>query len=347
MELNHMKAVQLVEIGKPLQLNTVPLPEPGEADVLIQVKAAGICHSDEHYHTGIASVAFLPITLGHEVAGIVEKVGERVGNFKIGDRVGVHYLATCGTCTYCMMGNEQFCPSAEMIGKHRNGGYAEYIAVPASSVVELPNNIPFEYGAIMMCSTSTSFHALRKGRLKAGECVAIFGAGGLGISAVQLSFIMGALEVFAIDIRADKLAIAEKYGAIPINAAQNDPVDSLKKLTKGKGVDVALELVGLPLTMKQSVQSLGKMGRAIMVGLSDKPLEVNVFQEVLGKETEIIGCSDHLLSELPIVLEFARQGRLDFLHVVTQKIPLDAAAINDVLNCLNQFQSHVRTVIIP
>ena len=342
-----MKAVQLVEIGQPLQLNTLPLPVLREKDILIQVKATGICHTDEHYRAGIASVAFLPITLGHEVAGIVEKVGEGVDNFKIGDQVGVHYLVTCGTCSYCLKGNEQFCPSGEMIGKHRNGGYAEYIVVPASSVVALPENIPFEHGAIMMCSTSTSFHALRKGRLQAGESVAIFGAGGLGISAVQLSFIMGALEVFAIDIRADKLAIAEKYGAIPINAAQNDPIDSLKKLKKGNGVDVALELVGLPLTMKQSVQSLGKMGRAVMVGLSDKSFEVNVFKEVLGKETEIIGCSDHLFSELPIVLEFARQGHLDFSHVVTQKIPLDADAINDVLNCLNQFQSHVRTVIIP
>ncbi len=342
-----MKAVQLVEIGQPLQLNTVPLPKLGEKDVLIKVKAAGICHSDEHYHTGVSSVAFLPITLGHEVSGIIDKVGEQVDNFKIGERVAVHYMVTCGTCSYCLMGNEQFCPSGEMIGKHRNGGYAEYIVVPASSVVVLPDNIPFEHGAIMMCSTATSLHALRKGRLKAGESVAIFGAGGLGISAVQLSFIMGALEVFAIDIQTDKLAIAEKYGAIPINAAKEDPVVSLNKLTTENGVDVALELVGLPLTMKQSIQSLGKMGRAVMVGLSDKALEVNVYEEVLGKEAEIIGCSDHLLSELPIVLEYALQGRLDFTHVVTQKIPLKASAINDVLDSINQFQSHVRTVIIP
>jgi len=342
-----MKAIRMVEIGKPLQEQDIPVPTIGDKDVLIRIKAAGICHSDEHFRTGVSPVAFLPLTLGHEVAGVVEKVGVSVSTVKVGERVCVHYHAICGTCHYCMTGNDQFCPSAEMIGKHRNGGYAEYLVMPAVSVIALPEIIPFEYGAIMMCSTSTSFHALRKGRLQPGERVAIFGAGGLGISAVQLARIMGALEVYAIDIRAEKLKVAKKYGAIPINADKGDAVSHIMQHTRGKGVDVAVEMVGLPITMKQSVLCLGKMGRAVMVGLSRESLEVNVFAEVLGKEAEIIGCSDHLLQEIPIVLEYAHQGRLDFSYVVSRKVPLQANVINTTLAALHQFQGEIRTVIIP
>jgi propanol-preferring alcohol dehydrogenase len=118
-------------------------------------------------------------------------------------------------------------------------------------------------------------------------------------------------------------------------------------MTAGQGVDVTLELVGLPLTMRQAVQSLGNLGRAVMVGLSDKLLEIDIYREVLGKETEIIGCSDHLRAELPLLLEFARQKRLDFSRVVTKKIPLDETLVNQTLAALHDFSADVRTVIVP
>jgi 2-desacetyl-2-hydroxyethyl bacteriochlorophyllide A dehydrogenase len=340
-----MKAVQMVEIGKPLQMREVQVPNIGEHDVLIQIKAAGICHTDEHYHSGVLPVAFMPLTLGHEVAGIVEQVGAHARSVKRGDRVGVHYLATCGVCRYCKGGNEQFCAKGEMIGKQRHGGYAEYLVMPAASVVKLPDDIPFEHAAIMMCSTATSFHALRKGRLKPGERVAVFGSGGVGISAIQLSYIMGASEVYAVDINDEKLKIAELHHAIPIYAVRENPVVTLMELTHGEGVDVALEMVGLPLTMKQAVLSLGKMGRAVMVGLSDQPFEVHVYKELLGKEAEIIGSSDHLLTEIPLVLDYARKRLLDLSNIVTCTIPLDADAINKTLQSLHDFHGDVRTVI--
>ena len=164
-----MKAVRLVEIGKPLQEQEIPIPVVGEHDVLVQVKAAGICHSDVHYRAGKSPVGDLPQTLGHEVAGIIEKVGNGVAKDRIGERVSLHYLLTCGDCDYCRQGKEQFCVKGAMIGKHRDGGYAEYIAVPARNAVPLPEAVSFEQGAVLMCSTSTSFHALRKARLRAGE----------------------------------------------------------------------------------------------------------------------------------------------------------------------------------
>lgn len=342
-----MRAVRLVAVKQPLQMQTVPLPGVGERDVLVRVKAAGICHSDAHYRAGTLSAGPLPLTLGHEVAGILEETGVQVANVKVGDRVCIHYLATCGSCYYCSMGNEQFCVEGKMIGKHRDGGYAEYILMPARSVVLLPDEIPFEQGAALMCSSSTSLHALRKARLAAGETVAVFGTGGLGMSAIQLARAFGALEVYAVDINDKKLELAERCGAIPVNAARVDPVVEIKKLTKGRGVDVALELVGLPQTMRQAVLSLAVLGRAALVGLTDKSFQVYPYAELLGKEAEVIGSSDHLFSELPLLLEFARRRTLDLSDVITRTVPLDATAINEALDELEQFGSDVRTVITP
>ncbi len=238
-----MKAVRLVNTGQPLEMHDIPLPEVGPQDVLVKVKAAGICHSDVHYRAGVSPVRPLPMTLGHEVAGIVEEVGETVAGFQPGERVCLHYMVTCGQCEYCNMGSEQFCTSGSMIGKYRPGGYAEYISLPARSVFKLPEEISSEQAAIMMCSSATSFHALWKARLKAGETVAIFGIGGLGMSAVQLAYAMGAMRVYGVDLNPDKLALAEEYGAIPINAGQVDAVKEIKRLNsrhgggRGSGVD--------------------------------------------------------------------------------------------------------------
>jgi 2-desacetyl-2-hydroxyethyl bacteriochlorophyllide A dehydrogenase len=342
-----MKAVRLVEIGYPLQVQEVPLPAVGEKDVLVRIKAAGICHSDAHYRAGTSPVGPLPQTLGHEIAGVVEKVGSQAANVKVGDRVCIHYLLTCGDCYYCSLGSEQFCVQGRMIGKHCDGGYAEYIAVPARNAVPLPDEIPFEHAAVLMCSSATTFHALRKTRLKPGERVAVFGAGGLGMSAIQLARAMGALEIYAIDINEDKLKLAEEYGAISINATKGDPVAEIQRLTGGRGVDVSLELIGLPQTMRQAVLSLAVFGRAGLVGLTDKPFEIYPYVELLGKEAEVIGCADHLRHELPLLLEFTRRGALDLSDVVTNTVPLEARAVNEVLDALEQFGGHVRTVITP
>lgn len=342
-----MKAVRLVGIGRPLQMENIPVPTPGETDVLVRIKAAGICHSDVHYWRGTSSVGPLPQTLGHEMAGVIEATGSRVTGIAAGDHVCVHYLVTCGQCYYCSRGNEQFCSSGQMLGKHRDGGFAEYISVPARSIVPLPPEIPFAHAAVMMCSSSTSFHALRKARLQAGETVAVFGAGGLGMSAIQLARGFGALAVYAVDINTGKLRQAQAYGAIPVDAAAGDPVAEIRRLTGGRGVDVALELIGLPLTMRQAVQSLGVMGRACLAGITQQNMEIHSYGELIGKEAEVIGCSDHLMQEFPLLIEYARRGVLDLSNVVQRTIPLDAAAINGTLQALERFGADVRTVIVP
>jgi len=342
-----MKAVCLTAIGSPLEELDLAIPSVGAGDVLVRVKAAGICHSDAHYRAGVSPVAPLPLTLGHEVAGVVERIGADVAGVAAGDRVCLHYLVTCGRCVSCQAGREQFCLTGQMIGKNRDGGHAEFIVVPERSVFRLPDEIPFEQGAILMCSSATSLHALNKARLRAGETVAVFGVGGLGISAVQLARHLGAAEVFAVDINPRKLELAERFGATPVNASAGNAVERIQELTHGRGVDVALELVGLPLTMRQAVQSLAILGRAALVGLTRETFEVAPYSELLNKETEIIGVSDHLASEIPALLDLARQGKLDLSHGVIRTIPLEAGAVNGVLDRLEKFGDDMRVVINP
>lgn len=342
-----MKAVRLVQPHRPLELHEVPIPQPGPDEVLIRVHAAGICHSDVHYRAGKSRIHPLPLTLGHEVAGVIEATGANVKRHHAGDRVCVHYLSTCGTCEWCIRDNEQFCAAGEMIGKHRNGGYAEFIVMPARSVFALPVEIPFEHGAIMMCSSATSYHALRKARFRAGETVAVFGVGGLGISAIQIAQALGAREVFAIDIQPSKLELAKQFGAVPVNARLTDAVTAIRELTQGRGTDVALELVGLPSTMRQAVQALAIMGRAALAGITEKGFEILPYQELINREAEIIGVSDHLACEIPELLAFARSGRLSFNKVVTRTVPLEAAAINDTLDRLEKYGDDVRVVVRP
>src|SRR5256884_1574728 len=307
-----MRAVRLTQVGKPLENADVPVPEIEPTEVLIRVAAAGICHSDAHYRAGISKIDDLPLTLGHEVAGRVEEAGSDVTHLSAGDRVCVHYLVHCGRCEFCVRGLEQFCRSGQMIGKHRDGGYAEFIKVPARNAFTLPDEISFEVGAVMMCSSATALHALKKARLKPGESLAIFGFGGLGFSALQLARVFECGDLYVVDINPAKLRSAVRMGAIAIDAKAADPVEQIKGATAGRGVDVAVELIGSAKTMRQAVLCLGALGRAALVGLTAESMSIHPYTELINKEVEIIGVADHLSSEHPVLMEFVRSGKLRF-----------------------------------
>lgn len=342
-----MKAVQLVRLGEPLEDAEVPLSDIGASDVLVRVAACGICHSDAHYRAGISPIDSLPVSLGHEVAGCVETVGRDVHHVSSGDRVYVHYLVSCGCCDFCRRGQEQFCSKAQMIGKHRGGGYAEFVKVPGRNVFLLPDEISFEHGAIMMCSSATALHALNKARLKSDESVAIFGFGGLGFSALQLARAFGCDDVYVVDINPVKLASVAAFGGIAIDATAGDPVEQIREATDEKGVDVSVELVGSAVTMGQAVQCLAILGRAALVGLTAEPMSLLPYTEIINKEAEIIGVSDHLATELPLLMQFARNGKLSFPEGTLRSVDLDAARINAVLDELAKSSDHIRTVIVP
>ena len=178
-----MRSVRLIQPATSLEDRDIDYPEAAADEVIVEIHAAGICHSDAHYRAGRGRVT-LPLTLGHEIAGVVIEIGDDVTNVAVGDRVAAHYLVSCGTCAHCVRGGEQFCAHGEMFGKERDGGFAEWIVIPARNAVLIPQPIPFDEAAVMMCSTATVYHALRLASLQPGESVAVIGFGGLGISAL-------------------------------------------------------------------------------------------------------------------------------------------------------------------
>lgn len=345
-----MRAVQLVAPGHPVENAEVPIPSCGPDQVRVRVRAAGICHSDVHYRAGRSPVHPLPLTLGHEVAGEVVEIGQHVISHAVGDAVCLHYLVTCGQCDHCLHGREMFCATGTMLGHFTDGGWAEYIVVPARNAVPLPHNVSFEHGAVMMCSSATSLHALHRGRLTRGDTVLVFGAGGLGMSAIQLALALGAVRVVAVDRDAEKLSLAERFGAVTVNATGMSPeqvASAVRDAAGGDGVDVAIELVAHADTVRAAMQSMAPRGRVVIVGLNPSAVPVDTYRDLIGREVELIGSNDHLLSELHELVELARIGRLDLRDVVTNTVPLDAAAINDVLDALDRYQAPVRTVIVP
>ncbi len=340
------RAVRLASPGRPLEDATLDAPAPGDGEVLVRVMAAGICHSDAHYRSGVGSTSH-PLTLGHEVAGVVAATGRGVTTPRVGDRVCLHYLVTCGRCIDCRAGREQFCATGQMIGKDRDGGFAELIRVPARNAHPLPDTIPFEHGAIMMCSSATALHALRKARVHTGDTVAVFGVGGLGVSALQIARALGASAVYAVDLNPAKLELASRLGAVPVDARSGDPVQAIRDATGGRGVDAALELIGSAKVMEQAVQALAPQGRAALAGLTRERLSIAPYRDILGREAEISGVSDHLASEIGELMQLVARGALVLDEAVTRVVPLQASAIDAVLDGLEAFGDSVRCVIRP
>jgi len=302
-----MHAVRLTQLTSPLIDADIPEPSAGSGELLVDIHAAGICHSDAHYRAGGGSVN-LPLTLGHEIAGVVSGTGQRVA---------LHYLHDDG----------------RMLGKEVDGGYAERIAVPAANAVPIPDGVSFEAAAVMMCSTATAYHALRLANLHPGESVAILGFGGLGASAVQLAQVLGASRVFAVDRIAEKLQIAESFGAIP--SAAEDLHD----------IDVALDFAGHPATTLHALRSLNRGGRIMIVAINLRELAIDPYRDVLARERHIIGVSDHTREEPVELLDLAQRGAIDTSRVITRRVALQAAAINEVLDDLDAGTRHLRTVI--
>jgi 2-desacetyl-2-hydroxyethyl bacteriochlorophyllide A dehydrogenase len=340
-----MRALQIQDVGEPLVEVTMPDPKPGSRDVIIRVERVGICRSDVHYRAGTRVVPGLPLVPGHEVAGTVVAAGTAVERDLVGRRVCVHYLVTCGVCDSCLRGAEPFCRVGEMVGLDRDGGFAELVVVPERNAHLIPDGVPTEVAAIMMCSTATSLHALRRAGLSEGESVAVFGAGGLGMSAIRLARLMGASAVYAVDINPVKVELAAALGAVPVDGT-DDPVGAIVALS-GDGVDVALELVGDSEVMRLAVGTLAPLGRAVAVGITHREFGLDPFRDLVLREAEIRGASDHLSDEITELLALASAGDLDLSAVVTSTVPLEAGPVNDALDRLERFGDDVRTVIAP
>lgn len=311
-----MRAVRLLQTGAPLVDDDIPVRWPASNEIGVVIEAAGICHSDAHYRAGKGRIN-LPLTLGHEIAGTVAKIGNGVTGVKVGDRVALHYLL----------------PNGDMLGKEIDGGYAAGVVVPQENAVHVPDEVPFEQAAIMMCSTATAWHALKLATVARGETVAIVGFGGLGVSAAQLARVAGAERVLAVDIVPEKLALARTFGAEPASTGD---------LT---GVDVVLDFAGHAQTTLAALRALKPGGRLVVVAINLRSLEIDPYSDILAKERRIIGCADHTRDELVELMELARSRKIDLSRAITRRVSLSAAEINAVLDDLDNGTAHVRTVI--
>lgn len=339
-----MRALRLTATSQPLELVELPDPSPGSDEIVVDIVRSGICHTDAHYRAG-AGKTTLPVTLGHEIAGTVSAIGSSVASLAVGDRVALHYLVSCGTCERCQRYGEQFCSSGQMLGKERDGGYAERIVVPAVNAIPIPASVPFDVAAIMMCSTATAYHALRLASLGSGQSVAVLGFGGLGVSAVQLSRALGASAVFAVDVVPEKLSLASSFGAIPLDVRETPVHKAILGATDGRGVDVAIEFTGHAEVARGGLRSLSPGGRLMVVAINLRSFQFDPFADLLARERRIIGCSDHTRAELVELMELAASGALDLSRAITRSVPRDVDAVNGVLDELEKGSGHLRTVI--
>lgn len=341
-----MKAIRLLRTGANLSEDDAPEPFSGTGEVLIEIRAAGICHTDAHYRKDPGR-AKLPLTLGHEIAGVVVERGVGVDSPSVGDRVAIDYLVGCRICADCRGGGERFCADVAMFGKDRDGGYAQRVVVPAGNAISIPDEVSFDHAAVMMCSTATALHALRLAGLAPGDSVLVNGFGGLGVSAVQLARALGAGTVIAADVVPAKLAAAQALGAAAVDASEPNFVEAIAAATAGRGADIALDFAGSQESRTAALRALAPGGRLVLVALNARPFPFDPYRDVLARERRIIGCSDHLRSDLNELMDLARTGRIDFSSAVTRSVPLEAGAINAVLDELESGTPHFRTVIRP
>ena len=321
-----MKAARLYKPGEPLKIEQVPIPEVGADEVLVEMKACGICATDVHTAVhGMVPVSFSPIILGHEPSGIIVEVGSFVKGWKAGDRVISFGAATCGSCSYCRQGKDSLCLSSQIMGIHRDGAFAEYFKIPASSLTVLPEGIPFDQGAVLADAVATPFHALtKKGDLKAGETVAVFGCGGLGLHAVQLAKVCGASKVIAVDVSDAVLDRAKRAGADEtINGAEEKPAKRIKELTGGEGVDLSLEFVGLNETIDQAIKSLKRGGRTVVAGIGKQKIEVVPPFIFVWSEYQLMGSFGSDLTDIQKLVRLLTAKKLDLSQSITANIPLD------------------------
>lgn len=308
-------------------------PQISKREVLVKLKAAGICASDVYYMQGNLEYSKTPIIPGHEGSGIVEKVGEDVTNISPGDRVVIHYVVSCGKCTYCLAEKENLCKSIKLIGFDLDGTFAEYIVVPESNVVKLPENVSYEYGAISGCAVVTPYHAAKIGKISSGETIAIIGLGGVGIHAIQIAKKFGAEKVVGIDINPFKLKIAEKYGAdYVINPIETNLVEEIKTFVDD-GVDVVFDFVGKEETIAQALKAVRRGGRVVLLGLVNKPIMFPV-PELLYNEKQFLASIDHTRKDLVEVLDLINKGEIDLSRSITH-----FTSLNNLHEALDMFKA--------
>ncbi len=344
-----MLAARLHEAGKPLRVDTVPVPQPGPGELLLEVAACGLCGTDIHLAVdGDIPVARKPITLGHEAAGTVVQLGDGTTGFAIGQRVALFPSPICGQCRFCRAGRESLCEATQAYGMSSDGGLARYMVAPAVGAIAIPDGVDFATAAIITDGVSTPLHALRsRGTLRAGEAVAVVGCGGLGAHAILLARMMGAGFVAAVDTQPQARERALDFGAdLAIDPAEHPNPGRAIRAQFGRGVDLALEFVGRPETVEATLRCLDTGGRAVLVGVGPSRPTLPPLLAFVGREQSVIGSFGMDKRDIADLFQLVARGRLDLSRSVTRSFAL--AEVNEALGLLAKKDiGVVRLVVEP
>lgn len=345
-----MRAAVLSAVGTPLAIEDLPVPTPQAGEVLVQVAACGVCHTDLHIMKG--EVAFpVPSVLGHEISGIVAARGPGVRGVAEGDRVVASFIMPCGWCSFCAQGRDDLCETFFSLNRLKGvlydgttrlkradgtplamysmAGLAEYSVVPETDVFPLPASLPLEESCVLGCAVMTAYGALKhQAQVRPGQTVAVVGVGGVGSNVVRLARLFGASEVIAVDIREDKLEAARRLGATAtVSAAGQDPVEPVMARTQGRGVDVAIEVLGRPETVANAFRMTKDGGRTVVVGIAAGPAAASIEITRLVRRgirlSGSYGC--RVRTDLPELLGLAARGRIDVTEGITRRYVLAEA----------------------
>ncbi len=323
-----MKALVLKEYRR-FAVEDFPQPSVQPDEVLVRVRACGICGSDVHGMDGSSGRRIPPIVMGHEAAGEIAQVGEKVSKWKIGDRVTFDSTIYCGECWYCRSGKINLCENRRVLGVscgeyRRHGAFAEYVAVPQRILYRLPDNLNFEQAA-MVEAVSVAVHAVKRTPLSENASVAVIGTGMIGLLVVQALRVAGCKQIIAIDLEENKLQLAKKLGAThAIKADEPDLWEKIVALTDGRGADAAFEVVGLPQTVKTAIESVRKGGTVTLVG-NLKPQVDLPLQAVVTRELTLIGtCAS--AGEYPACLDLIASGKINVTEFISATPPLEEGA---------------------
>ena len=338
-----MKAAQIVEPDKPLELSQIEISEPTGTQVLVKVISTGVCHSDLHlweggYDTGDGFMKVtdrgvkFPVTPGHEVVGKVEKIGESVKHVQIGDTVLIYPWIGCGICPTCEIGDTNLCETPKSLGVFQDGGYAEKILVPDHKFLASIGDLNPDSASSLACSGLTAYTAIKKALVNNPESILIVGAGGLGLMGVQLVSHMAKCNIICADIDDQKLSTAKELGATHIvNTKENDATQKIMSISNGKGIDSIVDFVNAPPTVKLDLSVIRKRGNIILVGLFGGSVELPLVSVPL-KAITIQGAYTGNYIDMVELIDLAKKGVIN--PIVSKHYTLDEAtnALNDLKN---------------
>jgi propanol-preferring alcohol dehydrogenase len=351
-----MKAARIVKLNEPLQLQELQTPTPKGTQVLVKVQSSGVCHSDVHvwegYYEGIDGQTLkttergvkYPLTPGHEIAGVVESLGEQAEGFGKNEKVLVYPWIGEGLCPACRIGEENLCDKPRSLGIYTDGGYAQYVLVPSFKyLVKLGDDLDMDTSAPLSCAGLTSYGAIKNANLKPSEDVVIVGTGGLGLMGIQLAKAVTGANIIAVDLDDQKLDVAKKNGAnITINSKKEDPVKAIMELTNNLGADAVLDFVNASSTVETDMKFLRRRARLVLVGLFGGELKLGLVS-MPTRAYRIIGSYTGTITDLVELVSLAKRGVIK--PVIGGRFKLDQAT--EALTMLTKGKIIGRGVINP